>query len=570
MKKEDGYYFNKAKEYAENVCSGKKIAGKLTILACKRFLDDLYKEHLDTFKFRFSIAKAERACQFMEFLPHIKGALASKGELLKLEPWQCFIVCNIFGWVSKETGKRRFKKAYVEVARKNGKTFLASGIALYCGVADQEEGAEVYIGASTHSQALICFNEAKAMISKDQEMCDYYGIEYNKLNIFIPCTNSLIKALPRDNKGTLDGLNIHCAIIDELHAHQTSDTYNAIITGTGAREQPIVVSITTAGVNRTAICYEQRSYVKKMLEGYYQDDSYFGIIYTIDENDDWRDEKVWEKANPNLGVSINFENFKAECKQAENQISKQNSFLTKHMNVWVGSHVAWMDMNIWESCKDETLTEEDCKNMELFIAADLSSVSDFCSVAKLYTFKKKNEKDEEETHYRLFCNHYLNENAVENSKIEEVKIWSEQGFIKKNSGNATDFKIIQNDIEELAIKKPIMIGFDKYQAEYMMQDLISKGVKNIVAYPQNVGTMSAPMKEFEASILTGRLKHNGDPVLTWMIGNVIARLDAKDNIYPNRDKNARHQKIDGAVASIMAFGMSMKERPKPLRVKLYF
>lgn len=569
MTREDGYYIDRAKRYAEAVCKGKKTAGKLTILACRRFLDDLNKQGKD-FPYQFSEAKAERACRFMEFLPHIKGALASKNELLILEPWQCFIVCNLFGWVNKETGFRRFKKAYIEVARKNGKTFLASGIALYCGVADNEEGAEVYIGASTHTQALICFDEAKAMIIKDKEMCEYYGIEHNKYNIYIPCTNSKIRALPRDNKGSLDGLNIHCAIIDELHAHQHPDTYNAIITGTGARDQPLVVAITTAGVNRTAICYEQRSYVKRMLEGVYQDDSYFGIIYTIDEDDDWRDETVWEKANPNLGVSINIDNFRAECKQAENQISKQNSFLTKHMNVWVGSHVAWMDMNLWEKCKDETLKEEDCKNMELFVAADLSSVSDFCSVAKIYTFKQKNSNGEDENHYRLFVDHYLNENAIENNKIEEVKVWAEQGHIKKTAGNATDFKAIETDIEQIALKKPIMIGFDKYQAEYMMQELMAKNIKGIVAYPQNVGTMSAPMKELEAAVLTGRLKHNGDPVLTWMISNVIARLDAKDNIYPNRDKNARHQKIDGAVASIMAIGMTMKERPKKVSVKLFF
>lgn len=568
MQREEGYFVDRAKRYAEHVTKGKVKASKLTILACRRFLSDLNKQG-DDYQFIFSEARAEHACQFMEFLPHIKGALASKGELLKLEPWQCFIVCNIFGWVNKETNKRRFKKVYIEVPRKNGKTFLASGIALYCGVADKEEGAEVYMGASTHTQALICFDEAKSMITKDKDLCEYYGIEHNKYNIFIPCTNSKIRALPRDNKGTLDGLNIHCGIIDELHAHQSPDTYNAIITGTGARDQPLVVAITTAGVNRTAICYEQRSYIKKLLEGVYEDDSYFGIIYTIDEDDDWKDPDCWEKANPNLGVSINFENFKAECMQAQNQTSKQNSFLTKHLNVWVGSHVAWMDMNQWNSCADEKLTEEDCKGMELFVAGDLSSVSDFCSVAKLYTFKQKNEQGEDENHYRLFANHYLNENAIDNHKIEEIRMWADQGHIKKTLGNATDFKIIQNDIEEIALKKPVMIGFDKYQAEYMMQDLMSKNIKGVVGYPQNLGTMSAPMKELEAAVLTGRLKHNGDPVLSWMVGNVIARLDAKDNIYPNRDKNARHQKIDGAVASIMAIGMSMKERPKQVRVRIY-
>lgn len=573
MIRQKGYFTKLAQQYATDVISGKKIACKLTILACERFINDLGRQNSDDFPYIYSHSKAEHACQFMEYQQHVEGPLV--GKTFDMEPWQAFIYCNIFGWINIDTRMRRFRRAYVEVPRKNGKSFKACGVANYCGLADGEGGAKVYIAASDHRQASLCFNNAKAMITKDEDLCNYFGVETNKFNIYVPCTNSNIKALPKDRDGSLDGLNVHCAIIDELHAHPNSKTYEALSTGMGARTQPLLFAITTAGFNRTAICYEQRSYVKKILEGVYKDESYFGIIYTIDEGDDWTDEKSWFKANPNMGVSINLEHFRNDCLAAQNQTTKQNHFLTKHLNVWVGSHIAWLDMNKWEQCKDETMTEEDCKGMDLFTAVDLASVTDFCSVANIYTNKVKTTgpdgADYHENHYKIFCKHFLNENAIDNAKIEEVRIWAEEGRIEKTPGNATSFRIIQNYIEEIASsKKPVMIGFDKYQAEQMMQELEGKNIKTITSFPQSVATMSQPMKEIEAAVLSGRLKHNGDPVLTWMISNVIARIDAKDNIYPNRDKNARHQKIDGAVACIMAMGLTMKEKPRHVPVKLYF
>lgn len=207
--------------------------------------------------------------------------------------------------------------------------------------------------------------------------------------------------------------------------------------------------------------------------------------------------------------------------------------------------------------------------LELFVAVDLASVSDFCCVARIYTEKKKDETGLDANLYYLFVDHFINETAVENQRVDDVRMWAEQEKINVNRGDATDFRMIQTRVEELSLLKPKMIGFDRYQGAYMMQELQAQKIKGIIEYPQNLANMSAPMKELEAAIVTKRLKHNGDPVLGWMMSNVVAHRDAKDHIYPNRDKTALHNKIDGAVASIMAVGMTMRERPKENRIRFY-
>lgn len=361
-----GYFVDRAFRYASEIVNGQKVACKLVILACQRFLNDLDKQRTEEFPYYYCEERAEHACQFMEYLPHIKGRLASQRKLLELEPWQCFIICNLFGWLKVKTNTRRFKTSYKEIPRKNGKTFLCDAIALYGGVADREAGAEVYIAASNHTQALICYNETRAMLSKDPELCEYFGIMHNNLRIYVPTTESFIKALPKDQGGSLDGFNVHFAVVDELHAHKTAATWQALLMGTGSREQPLICAITTAGFNRNSVCYEQRSYLKKILEGVYKDDAYFGVIYTIDDDDDWRDPVAWEKANPNLGVSIIRDNFENDVKRAINKPSDQNDFKTKRLNLWVGADTAWLDMDKWEECGDPDLKEDDYKHFGAF------------------------------------------------------------------------------------------------------------------------------------------------------------------------------------------------------------
>lgn len=566
MKREIGYYVTQAHEYATQVMQGKVIACELTILACERYMRDLEHENSAEFPFYYDQSEAERHCAFFEALPHVKGALAGQNKTIELEPWQCFMLCNIYGWRKSGTKNRRFRTAYVEVPRKNGKSPLGSGVALDALAYDGEFGAEVYTAASKKEQAEICFGDAKSMLEKDSALCDYFGIEYNTRAIYVKNKNSTLKSLAKDQKGTLDGLNIHCAVVDELHAHKDAATWNVITSGVAAREQPLVFAITTAGFDRGGICYDRHIYCIKVLQQVYKDESFFGIIYTIDKNDDWRDPVSWKKANPNLGVSVNTDYIKSACEEAMNSSSLINNFLTKHLNVWCSSDAAWINMLKFDECLDKSMTEEDCqkKGLDLFVGVDLASKKDFCSISKVYIEFLEGQK-----HYYVFTEQFLNDSMLEQTTVESVRGWAKEGWIKTNRGDTTDFSMIEKRVKEISKLKPKYIGFDAYQAAQMMQNLKEEGVKNLVEYGQTIKNMNEPMKEMEAAVLDKRFHYNGDPVFNWMISNVIAYQDGNGNIKPTRHKNAKFEKIDSAVATIMAIGLTVKEKPKERKYQVY-
>lgn len=561
--RDEGYFVERATVYMNDVLSGKITACKWVRLACERQHKDLKKQNSFGFGYSFSHKRAEKACQFIELLPHVKGEKASKHETFDLEPWQCFFICVIFGWVDAE-GFRRFQRVYIEVPRKNGKSPIASGIALYALMADGEKGAEVYTAASQREQARICFEDAKVMIENSPILKARFGVETNSLSIHMKSANSKMRALAKDQKGSLDGLNIHCAIVDELHAHKDRSTYDVLVSGTAARRQPIIFAITTAGFNRTSVCYEQHSYIKKILDNVIIDETYFGIIYTIDDTDDWKDPSSWMKANPNFGVSVYEKSIASECVKAINSSVQQSSFLTKHLNIWVNADNAWMNADLWDKCAEPSLRIEDFKGDKCYVACDLASKNDFC--AKVITFVKDIEG---KRHYYSFAQHYLNDLAIQNTPLEQVKSWGRDGLIKVNTGNTTDQDTIKEDIKnDYKTYAPLKVGFDRYQATMIIQELQKEGVKRLGEYNQSVLMMSEPMKEFEAAVMDGRFHFNGDPVFTWHVLNVVAHIDGKENVYPNRDKNARHQKIDSAIATIMSIGMSMQEAPRERKYQM--
>lgn len=566
MNRKIGYYVSKAHEYATKVMGGEILACEYVVLACERYMRDLSHEDTKDFPYYYDQAEAERCCSFFEALPHVKGKLAGLNQTIELEPWQCFLMCNIYGWRKSGTKNRRFRTAYVEIPRKNGKSPMGSGVALLGLSFDNEYGAEVYTAASKKDQAEICFGDARAMLEKDSEFCDYFGIEYNTRAIYVKQTNSSIKALAKDQRGTLDGLNIHCSVIDELHAHKDAATWNVIASGVAAREQPLVFAITTAGFDRGGICYDKHMYTIKLLQNVFTDESFFGIIYTIDKKDDWRDQSSWEKANPNYGVSVNKEYIEAACKEAQNSPSNLNNFLTKHLNVWCSSDAAWIDMLKFDECADPSMTEKECieKGMDLFVAVDMASKKDFCAISKVYLGSVDGYKN-----YYVFTEQFINDDALEKSTIESLKGWAHEGYIKTNRGETTDFNNIENRIKEIAKLKPKYIAFDAYQAAQIMQNLKDAGIKNVVEYGQHIKNMSEPMKEFEAAVLDKRFHYTGDPVFNWMVSNVIAYQNAEGNIKPTRNKNAKFDKIDSAVATIMAIGLTIKEKPRERTYGVY-
>jgi phage terminase large subunit-like protein len=362
--------------------SNKILACELTKLACKRFLNDCKKSKKKDFPFELIEETASKFCRVIELLPHVKGKPWA-GTKIKLEPWQIFIVVNVFGWLHKKTGLRRFRTVYVEVPRKNAKSTLTSTVALCMLAIDGEPGAEIYSAATTRDQAKIVFEDAQNMTRRTPGFRKKFGIEVGARAITILESGSKFMALSAEGS-TLDGLNVHFGGIDELHAHKTRSVFDVIETATGARTQPLLWLITTAGSNQAGICYEQRTYVTKILEGAFEDDTYFGVIYTIDKTDDWTDPAVWEKANPNYGISVIPDDIARLAKKAEKLPSAQNNFLTKRLNVWVNANEAWMNMREWDKCADPTLNIEDFKGEHCFVGVDLASKIDIAVMMFLF------------------------------------------------------------------------------------------------------------------------------------------------------------------------------------------
>jgi phage terminase large subunit-like protein len=327
-----------ALDYAEAVVAGDIIACGYVRQACQRQLRDLARKD---WLYRFDGEAAERICRFVELLPHIKGPRA--GEPIRLAPWQCFMLSTAFGWLHVATGKRRFRRVYIEVPRGNGKTTMSDGPALYMLAADGEGGAEVYSAARTRDQAKIAFWTAQQMARRSPEFLRLLGVEVLAHRIVQARTASYFEAVSAD-ADSLDGKNVHFGLIDELHAHRSRDVYDAIETGAGKRDQSMLWAITTAGSDKTGVCYEQRAYVLNILKGTIEDENTFGIVYTIDEGDDWTAEATWRKANPNYGVSVEPEHLAMQCRKALQSPASQASFLTKHLNVWIQTDQALFDM----------------------------------------------------------------------------------------------------------------------------------------------------------------------------------------------------------------------------------
>ena len=376
-----------AAKYARDVASGKVSACKFVRQACARQLDDLerYAEHKAIV---WSDQHAEHICNFVEKLPHVKGPKArGDGEEIHLEPWQCFILTTVFGWRRKDTGGRRFRRAYIEVPRGNAKSTLSSAVGLYCLALDGEAGADIYCAATTRDQARIVYGDAFSMLKKRPDLAEQLGIESPKnatTAAHITHPKSRSKFLPLSRESTnMDGLNVHLGIIDELHAHQTREIYDVIETGTTKRTSSLLWVITTAGSDTAGICYEIRGYALKVLDGQ-EDDAQFGIVYTLDETDDWQQEESWKKANPNWGVSVMPDATAQLARKAMTQISAQNNFKRKILDIWDNAAVQWMDMRAWDRMAIPDLEPEKFKRDPLYIGLDLATKVDIAAKARIF------------------------------------------------------------------------------------------------------------------------------------------------------------------------------------------
>ncbi len=544
MKKPD--YVAIAKEYMSGVLDGSVPACSFVKQAVQRQLNDLRRWGAEGGDYYFDEKEASRPCWFIENLTHTKGELA--GRAIHLEPWQCFLLTTLFGWKAK-AGNRRFRSAYVEVGRGNGKSTLLSGIGLFCLCADHEPGAEVYSFATTREQAKIVFGDAQTMARGNRALQEAYGLEVTAHALYVPATNSTFQAKSAEGS-TLDGLNTHLAIIDELHAHKKRDVFDVVETSLGKRRNSLMVSITTAGVDRTGICYEQRTLVTKILSGSLQDESYFGIIYTLDPDDDWKSGKALAKANPNWGVSVRPEVIRALQAKAIATPSAENNFKTKHLDVWCNADVGWMDMKAWDACADESLDESDFDGEPCWLGLDLASTSDM--TAKVKIFQRKIDGS---SHYYLFGDYWLPRTAIERGVNSQYQGWEYLGYLHVCEGPVTDFAEIRDSILEDCGRYSVQsVAYDPFQAVQLSKELSDDGVPMVLC-KQTVANLSDPMKQFQALVLDHRLHFNGDPVLTWMVSNVVCHVDVKENIYPRKD--APENKIDGVVAGIMALSRAL-------------
>jgi phage terminase large subunit-like protein len=554
-------YIALAKRYVDDVLAGKISTCKLVKAACQRQRGDLKRWAKKSSPFFFDKARAEKPCRFIENLTHVKGPLA--GQKIVLEPWQIFIITTIFGWVNKD-GHRRYRRVYIEVPRGNAKSTLSSGIALYMLCADNEGGAECYSLATTRQQARIVFGDAQAMARANPAMRKRFGMTITAHNLHILNTASKFEALSSEGS-TLDGLNTHLGIIDELHAHKTRAVYDVVETSIGKRMQSLLWVITTAGSDRAGICYEVRDFVCKILNttliehgglgykvegGSVEDDSQFGIIYTIDDDDEWTSEAALIKANPNWGISVMPDIITSLQQKAMQMASAANNFLTKHLNVWVNASIAWMDMRAWDRCADTTLTLDDFAGSDCHIGLDLATRSDICAKVRVF-----NRDIDGKTHYTVFGDYYLPEAAVSDGRNSQYSGWVRNHYLIETSGNVTDYEVIADGLRDDAARfNVIEVGFDPWNATHLASILQDEGL-TMIEMRQGARTLSEPMKHLQALILEGRLHHDGNPAMTWMVSNTMAKRDENDNIRPIKERD--ENKIDGVVALIMALGRAM-------------
>ncbi len=531
-------------EYAEAVVSGEILAGELIRQACARHLRDL--EAGAGRGLYFDEDAAQHAIEFFGWLKHSKGEWA--GESFRLEPWQQFIVGSIFGW-KRADGLRRFRNAYVEIPRKNGKSTLASGVGLYLLVADGEPGAEVYTAATKRDQARITHGEATRMVKASPALRKRVRVFKDNLNV--PATNSKYEPLGAD-ADTMDGLNLHGALIDELHAHKTRGVVDVLDTATGARRQALIFEITTAGWDRLSVCWQHHRYSEQVLQAIVEDDTWFAFVASIDKEDDWTDPTVWAKANPNWGVSVKPDDLARKAERAKSIPAEQNAFKRLHLNVWTEQADRWMDVAKWDECDGE-VDREKLAGRRCYVAVDLSSTSDITAAVALFP------DDEEPVGYDILPFFWVpEETVIERTRSGNVPYltWAEQGFIETTEGNVIDYRAIEARIGELAEEFTIAeLGYDPWSATQISIHLQEEGL-NVVPVRQGFQTMSEPTKELMSLVLAGRIRHGGNPVLRWMASNMVVKQDPAGNLKPDKSKST--EKIDGVVALIMALDRAIR------------
>ena len=532
-----------AEQYARDIVSGAIPASKYIIMACQRHLDDLDWQDDDNFKYRFDADAAHKACAFIELMPHTKGKWAAERKTLILEPWQVFMTVCLFGWMRRKDNKRRFRRFLLLVPRKNGKSAWAAAVGLYMLCADGEYGAEVYSGARNEKQAWEVFKPARLMAKKLPALCSHYGVGVNASNISIIGNGSKFEPIIGDPG---DGASPSLAIVDEYHEHDTNKLFDTMETGMGARDQPLMLVITTAGDNIAGPCYEMQQDAQKMLEGTREDDELLAVIYGVDADDDWTDPAILHKANPNIGVSVGEDFLLARQKDAMTTPRKAGVFKTKHLNMWVQSKAAYYNIQRFSELADPKLTLDQFEGQECIIGVDLAEKRDLTAIE--YTFRHGEG-------YACFGKYYAPEETIELSENEHYRAWRDAGLLIQIDGAVIDQREILEDIkDDLARFDVREVSFDPWRSRQMAVELMEEGVQ-CIEFRGSPSNMNEPMREMDALIAAGLLFHDGNLPFTWMLSNVINGTRTGDMHRPAKER--AENKIDGPVARMLALGRWM-------------
>jgi phage terminase large subunit-like protein len=556
------------KDYADDVVSGKTVANHWVRLACKRHLEDLILG--PSRGLFFDPESAKRAIGFFPmFLVFYEGAF--DGKPFQLMPFQQFIVGSLFGWKTTD-GFRRFRTAYVEMGKGNGKSPLAAGIGLYGLVADGESGAEIYSAATTRDQAGILFRDAKAFTEGSPALLRRLTVDKN--NIAYQAKNSYFRPVSSEHRG-LDGKRPHIALIDEIHEHPNAMVVDKMRAGTKGRTQALIFEITNSGYDRHSVCYQHREYSEKILDGVIENDSWFGFMTGLDvcvpcgaagksiptdgcpDCDSWKDESKWIKANPGLDVIIPRKYLREQVAEASEMPSKENIVKRLNFCIWTESVTKWLSMEKWAAC-GEAIDLEALKGRTCYGGLDLSSTQDLTAWVKVFPPSVIGGK------YSVLCRFFIpKDNMRERVRRDKVPydVWVKQGFITATPGNIIDYAFVLDTIRKDAEDYDLTeLAFDRWGSQKITTDLQEigfevEGRKSLIQFGQGFASMAAPTKELEKMVLAQELTHGGNPVLTWMISNTVVRTDPAGNIKP--DKEHSTEKIDGVVALIMGLSRAM-------------
>jgi phage terminase large subunit-like protein len=536
-----------AEQYARDILDEKIVSCKWVKLACKRYFDDL--EHGAERGIYFDREAAQHRLDFYRFCKHSKGKWA--GQILSPEPWQQFIQWNIFGWKVKATGKRRFSTVYVSVPKKNGKSTDLASTGLYLAFFDDEEGAEVYTAATKYDQAIIIHGESTSMVQRSEPLRRM--IKVSKNNLIIEAKRQIYRPLGQDATSE-DGKNVHGALIDEYHEHPTDGMYTILKSGMVSREQPMMFIITTAGFEKQYPCFEFEQRAKRIIDGSEIDDSFFSVVYSIDEGDDWTDPDMWIKANPNMGVSKFMDRLIPEFKEAQSIARQQNNFQTKHLNIWTEAQTRWITADQW-NLNNYPVDEEGLFGRTCFAGIDLSSNQDLSAYVLCFPPNIPGDK------YKFLYRFFLPQDGMREREVKEkvnYSVWVRDGFITTTPGDCIDYSFIKAKIFEDAQKYSISeIAFDPFRSRELTTALMAEGL-NCIEMRQGHQTMGPASAEFELKVLRGELATGGNPVMKWMIACTELIFDSNANfrpVKPDRQQTGKH--IDGVVASIMAFGRAV-------------